>query len=169
TIQSDDRAIPSPAISTATAAVIAGNPARTAAGTSNAQINGTAGVGQKNNEITYVTMINTKKEICPFTITFCIGWIIRRSAPRSFNELSNAIINVIIKNILNNSVAATIFALKIEVNPATNLPLYTHAIMNVPSRVGNTPPRLNIIVNMIRNVKYHITNAPLLSPHVSPF
>jgi len=48
-----------PANANAIAPSIGGRPVLTATGTSNAPINGTAGVGQKNSEIKYVETINT--------------------------------------------------------------------------------------------------------------
>src|SRR5690625_6854565 len=58
-----------------------------------------------------------------------------------------------IRNILNSSVAATRFALKIAVNPSITLALYTQAMMKVPSKDGITTPLRKIIVKIIRSVK----------------
>src|SRR5699024_4567237 len=77
----------------------------------------------------------------------------RRSAPKSCREWSNANINVMIRNILNSSVAATRFALKIAVNPSITLALYTQAMIKVPSKDDITTPLRKIIVKIIRSVK----------------
>lgn len=67
------------------------NPDRMATGTSTAPISGTAGVGQKNSEMKYVTMTSVQKARCPFRITFRNGATIRRSAPSPSSARSIAV------------------------------------------------------------------------------
>ena len=59
---------------------------------------------------------------------------------------------VMMRKMLNNSLAATILALKIACNPPAKLFSYTQATSKVPSKAGRTTPRRNSMVPMIANV-----------------
>jgi hypothetical protein len=71
-----------------------------------------AGVGQKNNEITYVTTASTRKLLMPVRITRRKGGTMRRSAPTSRSAPSIAVTKAMIRKMLNSSLAATRLALK---------------------------------------------------------
>jgi hypothetical protein len=113
-------------------------PARMATGMSTAPTSGTAGVGQKNNEITYVTTASTRKLLVPVRITRRKGVTMRRSAPTSRSAPSIAVTKAMIRKMLNSSLAATRLALKMAERPVITLPENAHAVSKVAATAGTT-------------------------------
>ena len=83
----------------------------------------TAGVGQKNREMKYVTMTRVQKARWPFRMTLRNGATIRRSAPRPSSERSIAVTIAMIRKMLNRLVAAVRLALKTDERPVARLPV----------------------------------------------
>ncbi|WP_337442349.1 hypothetical protein [Caldalkalibacillus thermarum] len=69
-----------------------------------------------------MTKAKIQKDRWPLTITFSNGLIIRSSAPICFNACKSAVINAMIRKMLNNSPAAVMMALKMACSPPTRLP-----------------------------------------------
>ena len=115
--------MPWPAIAIDQADAIAGRPARMATGISTAPISGTAGVGQKNSEMKYVTTASVQNARWPLRMTLRNGATILRSAPISWSAPSIEVTSAMIRKMLNRLTAATRLALKIAAIPVTRLEL----------------------------------------------
>jgi hypothetical protein len=82
------------------------SPARIATGISTAPISGTAGVGQKKREMTYVTTASTQKATWALRMIGRNGVTIRRSAPMARSAPSMAVTSAMMRKILNRLTAA---------------------------------------------------------------
>lgn len=130
--------MPCPAIAMTMPTESGDRPARIATGIRTAPTSGTAGVGQKNSEITYVTTARMMKLVVPVRMTRRNGVTIRRSAPISRSAPSIAVTSAMIRKMLNSSLAATRLALKIDDRPVITLPENAHAVSIVAVTAGTT-------------------------------
>src|SRR5690554_831918 len=91
----------------------------------------------------------TMNEAVPPVITFLNGATIFTSASMAFNELRSAVMNVMTRKILNNSLAATKLAEKMPMSPLIGLPVMANTTRNVPMTDGTTTLARLIMVKMI--------------------
>ncbi len=117
---------------------IGARPARMATGMRTAPTSGTAGVGQKKSEITYVTIARTTKLLVPVRITRRNGATIIRSAPIWRSAPSMAVTIAMIRKMLNSSLAAVRLALNIDDSPVMTLPENAQAVSRVAVTAGTT-------------------------------
>lgn len=141
--------MPWPAIATTRPTAIGRRPARIATGMRTAPISGTAGVGQKNSEMKYVTTTSVQKARWPLRITPRNGATIFRSAPMACNECSIAVTSAMIRKMLNRFVAATRLALNTAESPRMTLCEKTSAVARVATTAGTTMFFRAIIVAMM--------------------
>ncbi|CAB4905550.1 unannotated protein [freshwater metagenome] len=109
-----------------------------ATGTRTAPISGTAGVGQKNSEMKYVTITSVQNARWPLRITRRKGATMRRSAPSPSSDRSIAVTIAMIRKMLNRLVAATRLALNTEDRPVASEPVQTSAVRKVATTAGTT-------------------------------
>lgn len=141
--------MPCPAMAIAMAPASGGSPAAMAAGSRIADTSGTAGVGQKNSEITYVQRAMMMNDECPPRITRRNGCTMRTSACSVLSALSRAVMKVITRKILKSSLAATKLAEKIPISALIGLPVMASTTRKVPITDGTTTLARRIIVRMI--------------------